>query len=363
MVKQKIGKLSVKQGGVSILLFMVTIVLIGLSSILYLLNSNSIKTQRTNKTYAALSEAKTALIGFAVLNASKPGTLPCTDSSNTGSAVSSGTNACVNYIGRLPWKQLGTSMLKDANGECLWYALSPIFRNQMTTAKRKLNPLNSFTNGTINVVNDLDVPIVSGNPIIALVIAPSLPVSGQNRSGAATTYCPGDSVASSYLDTKGAVNNATGNNVAGVNYTFKKGVSDNSFNDEIIYITAKDLYPSLRKRITKEIVGNPSPIAVPSGLVKYFQTVIAPPNTYPCPAKSIMGNADCALPLGNKVPYNDATRPLQYTALGSWLEDNGWFAMTTYTYVSSTHVKVTVSDSLGSYTCNVSMNVVSCSSP
>ena len=354
---QKLNQQTQKQKGVALILYVLVLVLSGMSTLLYFLNESNLKNKRLNKTYTSLAEAKAALIGYSVLNASKPGTLPCPDTDNNGNSNSSVAN-CSSYIGRLPWRlQLGMTMLKDSHGECLWYALSPVFRTQMTNPTRLLNPLNSTTNGTINVVNDSDAPIASANPVLAVIFAPNYPVTGQNRSGAATIYCPGDSVASKYLDTKGLVNNAIGN-VIGANYTFKIGAVDNGFNDQLVYITARDLYPALRKRITKEIVGNPSPLAVPSGLVKYYQTFA---NTYPCPAKSVTGNADCTLPLGNNVPYNDAIEPLQYTALSSWLNDNGWFAMTTYTYISSQHVKVTVTDPLGNYTCDANLNVITCS--
>jgi hypothetical protein len=344
-----------KNKGAALIMFIMALVFSGMSAILYFLNQNNFKSQRFSQTYASLSQAKEALIGYAVLNASKPGTLPCPDTDNNGNSNFTTAN-CTSYIGRLPWRlQLGTHMLKDSTGECLWYALSPVFRTQMTDATRVLDPLNSTTNGTINIVNDLDVPVASVNPVLAVVFAPNYPVTGQNRSGATTVYCPGDSVASKYLDTKGLVNNSTGN-VVGANYTFKIGAVENGFNDQLIYITARDLYPTLRKRITKEIVGNSSPIAVPIGLVEYYQNSA----TYPCPASTVFGNQNCALVTGF-VPYNDAAVNLQYTALGSWLEDNGWFAMTTYNYITSQHVSITVTDPLGSYTCDANMNVITCS--
>ena len=348
-----------EQKGAGLIMFVLLLVLVGTGALLYFLGDSNIKKQREIKTFSSLSDAKAALIGYAVLQPSKPGTLPCTDSLNNGSGVTSGTNACAKYIGRLPWKQLGMPMLKDSYGECLWYALSPNFRNQMTTANRKLNPLNALTNGTINIVNDLDVPIVSDNPVIALIMAPNFPVGGQIRSGMVTTYCTGDSIASNYLDIKGLINNATGN-VVGTSYTFKKGIPDINFNDQIVYITAKDLFPILRKRIVKEILGD---VDVKSGLVKYYQSPAgAPHNNYPCPSATVAGNESCGLVTGF-IPYNDPTVGLQYTSLGTWLIDNGWFSMTTYTYLNSTHIKVTVIDPLGSYTCDRNMNISSCASP
>lgn len=357
VVKNYYIRCHTQQGGALILLLLI-LVMAGIAALFSLLDGSDVKLERDNKTYEALAEAKAALIGYAVLHPSKPGTLPCTDSDNNGMGNPNGTN-CTTYIGRFPWKELDVPMLKDGHGECLWYALSPVFRQSMTTGMRLASPLNSTTNGTINLVNDLDVPLASANPVIAVVMAPNYPVNGQNRSGVATPYCPGDSIATNYLDVKGAVNNATGN-VVGFNYTFKKGVTDNNFNDQVIYITANEFYPSLRKRITKEILGD---VDVPSGLFNYYRTVVAPPNTYPCPAKSVAGDADCNPPLGNNVPYNDTTTPLQYPVIGNWLTNNGWFAMTTYTYVNSKHIKVTVTDPLGSYTCDANMNIVSCSSP
>lgn len=354
VMKSQCNNPYVQRGG-ALLILVLILVIAGTTALFSVVDGNSVKIERNKKTYAALAEAKTALVGYALQHVSKPGTLPCADTTNDGSADTSGANNCDAFVGRLPWKQLGVSMLKDGYSECLWYALSPIFRNQMTASNRALNPLNSTTNGTISLVDDADTPIAGINPIIAVILAPHNPVNGQSRSGAATSYCPGDSLASNYLDVKGAVNNATGN-VAGNNYTFKMGKLDDTFNDQILYITANEFYPLLRKRITKEILGD---VSVPSGLIGYYQAVV----TYPCPAKMLTGDADCTPPLGNKVPYNDATTPLQYASLGTWLIGNGWFAMTTYTYVSSTHISVTVTDPLGSYTCDANMNVVSCSSP
>jgi hypothetical protein len=342
-----------QQGGALIILVLV-LVIAGTTAMLSLLDGNSVKLERNKKTYAALAEAKAALIGYALQHASKPGTLPCTDSDNNGMDNPNGS-ACATYIGRFPWKELDVPMLRDGHAECLWYALSPIFRQSMTVGMRSANPLNSTTNGTISLVDDAENSIVAVNPVIAVIMAPQNPVSGQSRSGAATTYCPGDSLAANYLDLKGAVNNATGN-VIGNNYTFKLGSIDNSFNDQIVYVTANELYPLLRKRITKEILGD---VDVPSGLIDYYQTF----NAYPCPAKSVAGDADCSPPLGNNVPYNDEDEPLQYSALGNWLENNGWFTMASYQYISPTSIKVTVADPLGSYTCDADMNIVSCSSP
>ena len=358
------------QRGVALFMMFFILVLATLAYTIKSLDFGSIKNENDKTTAINLAEAKSALLGYIVLQASKPGTLPCPDTDNNGTANTSGT-ICTSYIGRLPWKTpLGIPMLKDASNECFWYAVSPIFRNPMSLAQRVASPLNGATTGTITVVDDNNAPIAGVNPVIAVIIAPNNPVGGQTRSGAATLYCPGDSIAAKYLDTKVAVapappiavNNATGNRppLAGINYAFKKGSQSASFNDKLIYITADEFFPLLRKRITKEIVGD---LDVRSGLVDYYeQPLAAPHNSYPCPASTFNGNGDCSppIPIVGFVPYSDATIGLQYTALGNWLINNGWFPMTTYSYISATHVTVTVTDPFGSYTCDVNMNVVNC---
>lgn len=352
MIKRPCTSFSLQQGSALIMLILV-LLLIATAALFSGLNGSTVRIERDNTTASTLAEAKAALIGYALRDGTKPGTLPCTDGKNNdGSADTSDFNNCEAFIGRLPSKQLEIAMLRDSYGECIWYALSPVFRNQMTTSKRKLNPINSNTPGTITLVGDDETPLGNVNPVIAVVFAPNNPVNGQSRSGVATNYCPGDFSPGNYLDAKGAVNNATGN-VAGDHYTFKLGKTGNDFNDQLVYITAKEFYSPLRKRIVHEIVGD---VDVTSGLFKFYEKGA---NHYPCPAKTVDGDADCSITTGF-VPYND---DLQYSALGTWLVNNGWFAMTTYQYITATHIKVTLADAFGSYLCDANANVVTCSAP
>lgn len=351
--RQKVRK--IQQGMTLIML----VFLIGLAATALMLNAyttRDLRLDKDKKTAAVLAEAKAALVGYLVYNPSKPGSLPCPDTDNDGSANTSGLNSCAAYIGRLPWKQLGLAMPKDADGECLWYAISPKFRNQMTSANRVLNPLNTLTAGTLNLVNDAGVSLAGGvNPAIAVVISPGRPLSGQTRDGTATTYCPGDSVASSYLDSRAGVNNATGN-VAGENYTFVMGNIDDGFNDKISFITPQEIYPILRKRMIREVLGN---LDTYSGPADHYDDLAQ----YPCPSATSTGNQDCGLPAGTEqyVPYNDGTLGLQYSTLGTWLEDNGWFSLARYTFYSPTQVRVTLTDGFGSNHCDANANIFTCS--
>jgi hypothetical protein len=356
-----------RQNGMTLIMLVFIVGMAATAYMVHALNGNTVKIERDKKTAAALAEAKVALIGWAVGNANAPGAnmpgaLLCPDTNNTGNP---GTcTSTVGIIGRLPWKKLGVNDLRDGDGECLWYALSPVYRNTITVANRISNPLNSTISGTITVKDgdgtSLPTPI---NPVIAVIIAPGVPLTGQDRSSASSTVCGGNTTASNYLDAAQGINNSTGN-VSGSNYTFIAGAASDTFNDKLIYITADELYRSVRKRMVKEILGNVTP---PSGLADYYDSPpSSPSHSYPCPAATPTGNADCSISAGTPgfVPYNDPSLgPLQYSALGLWLTNNGWFALAAYSRYSSTHVKVTVTDPLGSYSCDANMNVFTCASP
>ena len=327
------------------------LLLAGATALFLFLDSNNIKVERDKKTATALVEAKAALLGWSAGHSTMPGALPCPDTNNTGS---SGTcTATAGIIGRLPWKTLGTNDLRDGYGECLWYALSPIYRNTITAASRVSNSINSNISGTITVKGadgtTLPAPV---NPVIAIIIAPGAPLTGQDHSNASSTVCGGNTTASNYLDTAQGVNNSTGN-VSGSNYTFIAGAASDTFNDRLIYITADEFYRTVRKRIVKEILGN---VAIHAGPVKYYDTN----TTYLCPATTPTGSSDCSLTSGF---VNNSGMGLQYEALGSWLANNGWFALTTYSYTSPTHVKTMIADTLGSFSCDANLNVFTCASP
>ncbi|OGV73905.1 MAG: hypothetical protein A3B82_01075 [Methylophilales bacterium RIFCSPHIGHO2_02_FULL_57_10] len=336
------------------MMLIVLVFMLGIAATAYMvhaLNGNTVRIERDKKTAAALAEAKAALIGWSAGHATMPGVLPCPDTSNTG--IKGTCTASLGIIGRLPWKTLGINDLRDGNGECLWYALSPLYRNTITVGSRVSNPINSNIPGTITVKGadgtNFPAPV---NPAIAVIIAPGAPLAGQDRSSASSTVCGGNTTTNNYLDTALGVNNATGN-VSGSNYTFIAGAASDTFNDRLIYITADEFYRTVRKRMVKEVLGN---VEIHAGPVKYFDTN----TTYPCPATTPTGSSDCSLTSGF---VNNSGMGLQYAALGSWLANNGWFALTTYSYTGTTHVKAMVADALGSHSCDANLNVFTCASP
>jgi type II secretory pathway pseudopilin PulG len=132
-----------KQDG-AVLMIMLVIMIVGIAAILVnSLSSATLKNARQKNTAAALAQAKDALIGFAItyrdthtLSPQVFGYLPCPDNAGgltEGSAELSCGLQDVSVIGRLPWATLDLSILRDGDGECLWYAVSGTYKDNPET--------------------------------------------------------------------------------------------------------------------------------------------------------------------------------------------------------------------------------------
>ena len=345
-----------KQQGFIAILALVLISLTAIAFIFNAINLSNFKEARISKTGKALVQAKEALIGFSVGSDDMPGALPCPDTNNDG--VTSSSCSASSSIGRLPWKTLGLDDLRDGDGECLWYAISPVFRKSITTAQRGTSvnfpSLNSTTTGSITAFNDQAVALPAPiNAVIAVIIAPGAPLNGQSRLDLGSTTCGGNVIASNYLDSLLGINNATGNR-AGNNLQFIMGKVSSTFNDKVIYITQEDLYNSLRKRISKEMIGN---FGVYKGLTSYYQSKAQ----YPCSASSVItATQDCTTPSAYNgfIPYLDPD--INYTSLGTWLMNNGWFTLTNYVYNTPTAISLSVAGGASSSTCTANTTTVTC---
>jgi hypothetical protein len=212
-----------------------------------MVDTTSIALRRDNDVAAALAQAKQALIGRAVADDTRPGSLPCPDTDDDGSADLFVGNDCPSYIGRLPWKTLGLPDLRDDAGERLWYALSNNFRDDMSAG-----PLNSDTQGNRTVYNESTAVTLTA-AAVAIIFAPGTTLSGQNRDGAAV-LCPttGTTIArnlcaANYLEATGGANNAT---VAGPYVTAQRS---GTFNDRLLVITNAELMPPVEQRVAREL--------------------------------------------------------------------------------------------------------------
>ena len=289
------------QQGMILIMLLLMVALAATAFILNSLNSDAMRIEQETRTAAALYEAKVALTGRAVADANHPGSLPCPDGDNDGSADAFAGNDCPAYIGRLPWKTLGIGNLKDSAGETLWYALSSNYRDH-TSAE----PING------SVLGSLKVDGISDR--VAVIFAPGPPLSFQ-------TGRPSNTV-SDYLESE----NADGD------MDFSQLISATQ-NDRLISIGRTELFNLVAQRILGEIKGDST-----QGMKKYYATYAA----YPFADIDGDGNADASQYSGrtswqagpDSLFFNSATK--------SMLLNNQWMSTVNYA-VTNTRQNATLS--------------------
>jgi hypothetical protein len=113
--------------------------------------------------------------------------LPCPDRDGDGAAdTAPNTGSCGTTrqpaIGLLPWKTLGLPPLRDADGECLWYAVSGDFKDAADPAAT--TPVNADTDGVITVRNENGNSLAT--QLVAVVFAPGAKLRSQVRTDPTT---------------------------------------------------------------------------------------------------------------------------------------------------------------------------------
>jgi hypothetical protein len=260
-----------------------------------------------NRTRDALEQARQALIGRAVADANRPGSLPCPDTNDDGSADLFVGSSCPSYIGRLPWRTLGIGDLRDESGERLWYALSLNFRDHPSAP-----PLNSDTKGTL-VVHHTSPATPLTTQGIAVVFAPGLMLPGQMRDNASAlcsstgTILPRKRCAVNYLDTAAAVNNAVS---AGPYISSPAGAF---FNDKLAVIVAADVMPLVEQRVALELR---------NALLTYRSSSSC--RCYPWADSGIDGVSDSGANRGRVPDTTALPDPWPAGALPPYFPANGW---------------------------------------
>jgi hypothetical protein len=259
------------------------------------------------QTTEALARAREALIGRAVADDNRPGTLPCPAPDEKGQVPLFAGSHCPSYVGRFPWRTMRTGELRDGRGELLWFALAPVLRDNAA-----VEPVDGQA-GTLLTVD-------GRSGIAAIVFSPGPPLAGQSRHA--------DSSAGDYLD----ATNADGDT--------HFSATANDINDRLLPLAHATLFRTVGRRVLAEIGGPPGPNAVPpvAGLRRYH----AVHDTFPWADGDDDGYADAGLAVG-RVPYRELALPAVDTqaeddaASGQaaqltpdWLERNGWFARVRY---------------------------------
>ncbi|HEX8964124.1 MAG TPA: hypothetical protein VF801_14070 [Rhodocyclaceae bacterium] len=170
------------------------------------LDARRAKLRRAEAVAADLQAAKTALIGYAAsyrdLHADQNfGHLPCPDTTGSGIGKTPCGQAGQMAIGLFPHKTLGLPQLRDADGNCFWYAVAGRFKSNP-----KALPLNWDTQGEFEVRSAagtiLGTPDDANGGVAALVIAPGSPLPGQRRTAPGCSVPPEQ--ARAYLEPSGA---------------------------------------------------------------------------------------------------------------------------------------------------------------
>jgi hypothetical protein len=275
-------------------LLLVLLTAVGVGAILYSVASpNRELLERDRITNAALAQAKDALIGYAAMineTSTRPGELPCPATNENG--IASGPCNSLNLrVGRLPWKTLGLSDLRDGYGAILWYAVSNNFKNN-----QRIYPLNSDTIGEFSVTTGT----AQTTGVIAIVFAPGPVVGPQQRSGVAN-----QGNIANYLEGE----NANGDTI------FTTNTVANSQNDKLLLITRENLMPAVERRVARELARN---------LRDYYTTHLH------YPFASTFSDTVCAVgAYRGRVPTS-CPSPIPSLTLPAWFVPNNWHQVLAY---------------------------------
>ena len=236
------------------------------------LSINQVKADQVKDTIITLNKAKQALIAYAVtygdldgtdagFNADFPGEygfLPCPDVTGLGGIPEGGShNPCgtanFNTLGLFPWVSLETGTLSSASGDCLWYGVSGEYKDAASTLTAMLN---EDTNGAMRALDSNGNVTQGVNPedrVVAVIINPSSPLTGQNRNFDATSKCGLDYTAASYLEGDGVSDNSTllgGAYVVDDYINAAVGTDElaTPFNDQFVTITRQELWDAITSR-------------------------------------------------------------------------------------------------------------------
>jgi type II secretory pathway pseudopilin PulG len=257
-----------KQSGVTLL---VLAIIIAFTTSIYYFQSISIidiEIENAEQTRAALKQAKQALINYAVMHGNavdaigngdpgEYGYLPCPYQNDAVGLNDDGAQEAVcdathvNSIGLFPWVSMETNVLRDGDGNCLWYVVSGGYKNSPGSGL-----INEDTNGAARIVDSGNNIIVGNDPadrVVALVIAPGKPLAAQVRPYNDDLACGHDgSNPAAYLEGNGVTDNSALQGLAFATDSFISAdlASDDAdvavpYNDWIITITREEIWQAV----------------------------------------------------------------------------------------------------------------------
>jgi hypothetical protein len=163
-----------------------------------------------------------------------PGHLPCPEAPANFGTANEGIAAsyCASQaIGRLPWRTLGLPKLVDAAGEPLWYAVSNGWHRPSSAVMLTLNSDSGGQLALDGIANDAVALIIAPGPAIVAQAGTGCTAWTQSRP---TTGAPDFR---NYLECENADSPADA--------SFVSSRPGQSFNDQVLRVTAADVIPAL----------------------------------------------------------------------------------------------------------------------
>lgn len=232
MASRRPGSLRRNQRGFILIALLALLAMGGLYFLVSNLSPEFMRARSQQQTGQALTEAREALIGYAVrfreeqvktgtsglvygylplpdLGSSRNNNAGCTEE-GCDAANFTGNALGIMAIGRFPWRALGTAPLRDGHGECLWYAVSGSHQRIQRNGLMNWDTLGQIdvvvANGTAAMVSAIST---AHDRPIAVIFSPGPPLAGQNRDASAVdtvTECGGNYTVTNYLDPAVATN-------------------------------------------------------------------------------------------------------------------------------------------------------------
>ncbi len=236
--------LRAEQHGYALLIMMILLAMGSMYAIVSRLDAVQTRSRQAQTTGAALMQAKEALIGYAATyrdnhDGAVFGYLPCPDTQGNGIEQPPCGSAGQAAIGLLPSRTLGLPDLRDADGNCLWYAVAGTFKSSPKSAD---SPMNWDNQGQFTVTAANATPTAPNDAnggAAAIVFAPGAALPGQSRS-ATNQPCGTDPAnVGAYLESAG--------------YSFTQGIVRDAqgmvtHNDQLVWITPRDIFTRIVAR-------------------------------------------------------------------------------------------------------------------
>lgn len=261
-----------RQSGFTLILLLLVLMSVagGLLSVALKQTVARVEQEKLEHNREVLLQAKQAVLSYLLdsLIDADPGNigyLPCPESSwiSTGlEGIQNGScnSRYVNAVGLLPWKSLRIAPLKDSANECLWYVVSGAYKNN--PGSELLNP---------DVVGQLQIEDESGNLYhgadiedlpVAAIIAPGPALAGQDHTvaNAAMQHCRGNYTEANYLEAGALIDYSTDHDSSitdavwsYLNPSAQARRSEDSYNDQIVWISRKEVWDLVQKQKELEV--------------------------------------------------------------------------------------------------------------